>query len=82
MTLAGAGLAVMALNVPFGFWRAGARKLSWQWFLAVHAPVPLVVAVRLFGGLGWHWTSFVVLIASYGAGQLLGGRMRSARHAS
>ena len=44
--------AVFAVNVPFGWWRAGTRKFSRSWFLAVHAPVPLVVLLRIVSGLG------------------------------
>jgi hypothetical protein len=71
-----AAAAVAALNLPFGFWRAGAGKFSARWILAVHAPVPLVVAVRLLAGLGWQLATFPVLIAAFFTGQLVGGRLR------
>jgi hypothetical protein len=45
------------MNLPFGFWRAGARRFTLPWFLAVHAPVPLVVGVRALAGLGWRLTT-------------------------
>ena len=38
--------AVLLINLPFGFWRAGVRKFSPAWFVAVHAPVPLAVGLR------------------------------------
>ena len=76
--LAAAGL-VIALNLPFGFWRAGTRKFSPRWILAVHAPVPLVVAVRLLSGLGWQLVTFPVLIAAFFTGQFVGGRLRRRR---
>ena len=47
--------AVFFLNLPFGFWRAGVRKFSLPWFLAVHAPIPLVVGLRL--GSDWDGVS-------------------------
>ena len=68
--------AVLALNLPFGYWRAGVPKFSRAWFLAVHVPVPAVVELRLFCGLGWHPLTFAVLITSYFLGQFLGGRLR------
>jgi len=71
--------AVLALNVPFGYWRAGLRKLSPGWFAAVHAPVPLVVALRLISGLGFHLATLPLMIAAYFGGQLLGGRLGRAR---
>jgi hypothetical protein len=71
-----AAAAVLALNLPFGFWRAGATRFSRSWMLAVHAPVPLVVAIRILAGLGWHLVTFPVLVGAFFTGQLLGGRLR------
>lgn len=73
--LLAAGL-VAALNVPFGFWRAGEGRFTPRWLVAVHAPVPLAVAVRLAAGLGWHLGTFPVLVAAFFTGQFLGGRLR------
>lgn len=74
--LAVAALVVASVNVPFGYWRSGARKFSAPWFLAVHLPVPLVVAVRLLSGLGWRLATFPVMIGAYFLGQIIGGRIR------
>ncbi len=49
------------INVPFGFWRAGVRKFSPQWFLAVHAAVPMVIALRFALGLPFRWKYVAVL---------------------
>jgi hypothetical protein len=70
-------LAVFAVNVPFGFWRAGLRKLSMPWFVAVHAPVPLVVLMRYAAGLGLGLSTFPVLVGAFFAGQFVGGKLRS-----
>jgi hypothetical protein len=67
------------VNLPFGYWRAGTRKFSGTWFLAVHGPVPLVVAVRLGLGLPFQWTTLPPLVAAYFAGQIAGARMRRPR---
>ncbi len=74
LVLAAAAIAV--LNLPFGCWRAGVRKLSPAWFLAVHVPVLLAVGVRLGLGVGLRWTTFPVLVAAFATGQFLGGRLR------
>ncbi|MBW2095860.1 MAG: hypothetical protein JRI80_13325 [Deltaproteobacteria bacterium] len=66
-------IAVFLLNLPFGFWRARTRKFSSSWFLAVHAPIPGVIALRIFSGLGWRFITFPVLVGAFFAGQLLGG---------
>ncbi len=68
--------AVTLINIPFGFWRAGARKFSLRWFLAVHLPVPVVVGLRMLANLGWGLLTFGVLIAAFFLGQLLGGLIR------
>ena len=74
-------LAVFALNLPFGYWRAGARKFSPAWFFAVHLPVPGVIALRYFSGLGFQLYTYPVLVFAYFAGQFLGGRVRRRRMA-
>jgi hypothetical protein len=70
-------LLVFLINLPFGYWRASVRKLSTQWFLAVHLPVPLVIALRIFSGLGWKLISFPVLVGAFFLGQFVGGRVRN-----
>ena len=72
--------ATLVLNLPFGFWRAGVRKFSPAWFLAVHLPVPLIVGIRLAAGLGWRLSTFPVLVGAFFGGQFLGGRLRALRN--
>jgi F0F1-type ATP synthase membrane subunit a len=69
-------LAVLVMNLPFGFWRAGAKRFTRPWFVAVHAPVPFVIFLRVVSGIGWHLVSFPVLIGAFFTGQFLGGVMR------
>jgi hypothetical protein len=68
-------LAVLAVNLPFGFWRSGARKFSLPWFLAIHGPVPFVIGFRLAAGVGWQLSTVPLLAGAYFLGQLCGGRM-------
>jgi hypothetical protein len=77
LKLGAVALVVLVLNLPFGYWRAGVRRFTLPWFLAVHAPVPLVVGVRLLTGLGWHLATVPVIALAFLAGQVLGGRVRS-----
>jgi endonuclease/exonuclease/phosphatase (EEP) superfamily protein YafD len=70
-----AGIAVMLLNLPFGYWRARVRKFSLAWFLAVHLPVPLVIAIRFLLRLGFHPVTYPVLVGAFFAGQFLGGKI-------
>ena len=71
--------ATLVVNLPFGFWRAGVRKFSPAWFLAVHATVPLIVGMRLAAGLGWRLSTFPILVGAFFGGQFIGGRIRGSR---
>ncbi len=71
-----AAAVVAGLNLPFGFWRAGVPKFTRSWILAVHLPVPLVIAVRVLAGLGWQLFTFPIMIGAFFTGQFLGGRLR------
>jgi hypothetical protein len=66
---------ILLLNLPFGCWRAHVRRFSFQWILAVHLPIPLVIIVRTFGGVSWHMKTFPILAAAYFAGQYAGGSL-------
>jgi hypothetical protein len=72
-------ILVFLFNLPFGYWREGVRKFSLPWILAIHLPVPFVIALRVYSGLGWGLVTFPVLIGAYFAGQFLGGRLRRRR---
>jgi hypothetical protein len=74
--LGSASLLVFAINLPFGYWRDRVRRFSPQWLMAIHIPVPFVVACRFFFGLGWHLSTFPVLIGAFWAGQFAGGRLQ------
>jgi len=63
-------LLAIGINLPFGAYRATVRKLSWQWFAAIHVPIPFVIILRLWFGLGWWFVPFT--LASTITGQLLG----------
>jgi hypothetical protein len=77
--IVGAAGVILLLNLPFGYYRAGARRFSLPWFVAVHAGVPLVIAIRLLAGIGWRFASFPIFIGAYAAGHFLGGKIRTWR---
>jgi hypothetical protein len=64
------------VNLPFGYWRAGARRFTARWIVAIHAPVPVVVAMRLATGVRWQLVNLPVLLGAYFLGQLVGTRAR------
>jgi hypothetical protein len=68
--------AIVVINLPFGYWRAGVRKFSPAWFVAVHAPVPLAIGLRYLAGVGFRWSILPVLVAAFFTGQLIGARLR------
>jgi len=68
-------LIIFLLNLPFGYWRGHVRPFSFPWILAVHLPVPLVITVRILGGVGWNIKTFPLLAVAYFAGQYLGGSL-------
>ena len=65
-------LFAFLLNLPFGYMREGSRKFSLPWFLYIHAPIPLIVLMRIKAGLGLGAIPFLFLSAFLG--QLFGGR--------
>lgn len=68
--------AVLVLNLPFGFWRAGAPRFSRSWMLAVHVPVPFVILLRVLSGLGFQLSTFPLMVGAFFGGQLIGGTIR------
>jgi hypothetical protein len=72
-----AALALVWLaNLPFGYWRAGLAKRSLPWFVAIHAPIPLVWLIRDGLGLDWRLATLPLFVGAYFLGQWLGGRAR------
>jgi hypothetical protein len=74
-------VATFCLNLPMGYWRAGVRKFSPAWFVAVHAAVPCVVALRFALGIPFRWAVFPLFVAAYFGGQTVGARVRQRRAA-
>jgi hypothetical protein len=68
---------VLLLNLPFGYWRSRVRKFSLPWILAVHLPVPMIIALRIYSGIGWQLISFPIMISAFFGGQYLGGLIGS-----
>jgi hypothetical protein len=73
-------VAVLLLNVPFGYWRKNVRRLSLQWFLAIHIPVPVIIALRLTTGIGFAWYTYLFLVAAFFLGQQSGSMLLQPVH--
>ncbi len=65
-------LLVLVINIPFGYWRSNVRTFSLQWFLAIHIPVPFVIALRFVSEIGFGWYTYVFLVAAFFIGQKIG----------
>lgn len=70
------GLFTFLLNLPMGYWRQGVRKFSWQWIVAIHAMVPVVILMRRMMHIGFAWWTFLITIPCYFGGQFVGARLR------
>jgi hypothetical protein len=69
-------LAVFAINLPFGYWRDATRKFSLSWVLAIHLPIPAVVALRVYSHIGFALLTYPLVVGSFFLGQFTGGRLR------
>jgi hypothetical protein len=77
--LLGTAAAILVINVPFGYWRAAVKKLSVQWFLAVHLPVGLAIALRVYEHIAFRLATLPLFVAVFFTGQFLGGKLRKSK---
>jgi hypothetical protein len=74
-----ATIAIFILNIPFGYWRANVKKFSFQWFLAVHIPVPIIIALRILVSIGFAWYTYVFFVGAFFLGQSFGSLLHKSR---
>ena len=68
------GIIVFLINLPCGYWRSKVKRFSVKWFLAIHISIPIVYSIRIYEGIGWEVSSFIVLVGAYFLGQFIGSR--------
>ncbi len=68
-------LATFFVCLPFGYLRGGFRKLSFWWFVAIHAPVPLIILIRKFFDIQLSWGLAPFLFGSFFLGQFIGRKI-------
>ena len=67
----------LMVNVPLGMWRRSMRRFSPAWFLAIHASIPLLIALRLaLVDTNWVIPPEIALAI---AGQVVGMRLPQLR---
>ncbi len=64
------------INLPFGYWRSNTQKFSAHWLFSIHIPVLLIIGIRIFSGLGFSLTSFLISVSFFFLGQFSGGKLR------
>ena len=74
MSLQFVAFIVFLINLPCGYMRAKSEKMSRNWFIWVHIPIPFVIALRLASGLGFQLYTFSIIVGAYFLGQFLGGK--------
>ncbi len=72
MKLALIAIIVFVINIPFGYWRANVKKLSAQWFLSIHIPIPFVVLLRIYGDIGFALYTYPIMVFAFFGGQFFG----------
>ena len=65
-------IVIIFINIPFGYWRANVKKFSIQWVLAVHIPVPIIIAIRILTEIGFIWYTYIFLVTAFFIGQKIG----------
>ncbi len=65
MNLIFVAIFVFLLNLPFGYWRANVNKYGLQWVLAIHTPVPFVIAARIFSNIGFELYTYPIIVGSH-----------------
>lgn len=65
-------LTVM-INLLFGHLRTRTKKLSLNWFLCIHLPIPLIFFARVSSHLGFQYVPIFVVAAL--TGQIIGGKI-------
>lgn len=61
------------VNLPFGYYRKRTKRFSFKWFLYIHLPIPIIIAVRILSNLDFRYIPLFVVAAI--TGQFLGGRL-------
>jgi len=65
-------LATILVNLPFGYFRGRYKRLSFWWFVGIHAPVPFVIMIRKYFHLELSWELAPLLLGTYLIGQVIG----------
>jgi hypothetical protein len=71
--------AVYIFNIPFGYWRQDVKNFSLGWVLSIHLPIPFIIILRIYSGIGFHFITYPVMIAAFFTGQFTGAAIYKQR---
>ena len=74
-------IAVIIINIPFGYWRANVKRFSVQWAMAIHIPVLIVIVLRIYTNIGFELYTYPALISAFFLGQYTGYKIYLGRAA-
>ena len=77
LKFAAVGATSLVVNAPLGVWREHCRKFSPEWFVAVHASIPLIMSLRK--ALIMPTFAVLITISAAVAGQFIGSRAERSR---
>jgi len=72
-------LIVLIINIPFGYWQANVRRYSFQFFLAIHIPVLLIILFRILSATGFELATLFYTVPAFFLGQYAGSKIYSFR---
>jgi hypothetical protein len=67
------------INILFGYWRANVMRFSLQWFLSIHIPIPFIILIRIYTGIGFEFITYPIMIIAFFLGQFTGLKIYSYR---
>jgi len=79
MILLLAALSDLLLNIPFGYWRANTKKFSVGWFLSIHLPIPFIILIRIYSGIGFEFITYPIMVSAFLLGQHFGYKLHKWR---
>jgi hypothetical protein len=70
--LLGVSLAVLIINLPFGFFRVRYKRFTRPWGRCIYIPILINIILRRFI-LHWDWDGVLYLFSAATLGHILGG---------
>lgn len=67
-------LFTFLVNLPFGWLRRNEKKFTLKWWLYIHAPIPLIIVLRIWLKINPWWIPLIIAVAV--AGQVVGTRLK------